>query len=209
MIPHFDIQGQRFGKWLVGAYAGKSHWHCTCDCGERRLVSSYTLRKGTSSGCVVCKNPARTTHGGARSRLHRIWLHMRRRCLKPKSAEYRQYGARGIKVCDAWHDFATFRDWALANGYRDDLTIDRKDNDGNYEPGNCRWATYAEQNLNTRKNPRVSFNGETITIFELAQRIGLKPSTLRQRILKYAWSVERAVSTPLNQAAYTFERIKP
>jgi hypothetical protein len=117
------------------------------------------LRNGTSKSCGCLKldtlRVKATTHGltafgEAPPRLYRIWTGMKTRCSNPKTNTWQYYGGRGIKVCPEWQDFEPFRDWAFANGYRDDLTIDRKDNDRGYEPDNCRWATYRTQRVNQR-----------------------------------------------------------
>ncbi len=171
-------------------------------------------------------------HGMRETRLYNIWCGMKRRCLNKSDAAYPRYGGRGITICEEWiESFEPFMVWAMANGYDKKLTIDRKDNDKGYTPENCRWATYAQQNRNYSKNPRVTFEGRVVTILELAERFGHKPHTLRQRIQKMGWTVERAVATiavrhgpvppwvlagksrsayyRMRVAAYTFERIKP
>lgn len=135
-------------------------------------------------------------HGGKGTRIYRIWMKMRRRCSDPSEDNYLRYGGRGITVCDEWRDsFAAFRDWAIANGYADDLTIDRIDNDGNYEPSNCRWATRKTQQNNTRRNHYITANGLTLTVAEWSERTGIKYDTLQTR-LKKGWNPEKAVSTP-------------
>lgn len=122
---------------------------------------------------------------------------MRRRCRNPKDAAYPRYGGRGITVCVEWaDDFPCFERWASANGYRDDLTLDRRNNDRGYAPDNCRWATYAQQNSNYSRNVRIIFEGTECTVLDLAKKFGLKPHTLRQRLIKFGWDVDRAVRTP-------------
>ena len=122
---------------------------------------------------------------------------MKNRCLCPNNPQYKNYGGRGIDICDAWKDdYVVFRNWAMDNGYRDDLTIDRIDNDGCYKPDNCRWVSYKVQSNNTRHNHQLSYKGETYSIAEWAEIIGLPRSTLSQRITKCKWPIEKALTTP-------------
>lgn len=127
---------------------------CKCDCGRRVVVTRDSIASGNTKSCG-CLNrekgraPRRKTHGKTETRLYRIWSHMKARCDQPNNNRYYRYGARGIKVCDEWHDsFSTFYTWAMANGYREDLTIERKNNSRGYEPDNCCWIPLAEQAKN-------------------------------------------------------------
>jgi hypothetical protein len=164
-VAIIDLTGRRFGRLTVlhrtgGGDDGQARWRCACDCGGIHEVAGRDLRCGdtTSCGCRKRDGSIRRTHGGYGSRLWRIWSSMKVRCNNSRSRSYRYYGGRGITICPEWlSDFAAFRDWALANGYRDDLTIDRwPDRDGNYEPDNCRWATSKQQRHNRRdSNPEA------------------------------------------------------
>lgn len=127
-----------------------------CECGVVKNVRlEEVLSGGTKScGCYNLEKAGKSliTHNLSGTRLHRIWKDMRRRCNNPNRNNYKNYGGRGIKVCEEWNDYATFHEWAINNGYSDELSIERIDNDGNYEPINCKWITMDEQKLNTRQN---------------------------------------------------------
>ena len=161
-----NLIGQRFGKLTVigraeNSNTGKTRWLCKCDCGnmKKNSVDSHSLKTGKvkSCGCLYreSNNKNARIHGLTKSRLHLIWSGMKARCNNPKANGYMQYGGKGVTVCDEWtHDFKTFYDWATANGYADNLTIDRIDVNGNYEPSNCRWVSWKVQE-NNRSNNRI------------------------------------------------------
>ena len=137
-------------------------------------------------------------HGETGTRLHKIWCSMHERCERPKHTHYKDYGGRGIKVCDEWGEYLPFAEWARANGYSEQLTLDRIDNDGDYEPNNCRWVTVREQQNNKRSNRVIMYHGKEYTLNQLAEYAGLKKTTLKER-LNNGWSVEDAVERPVRK----------
>lgn len=137
---------------------------------------------------------AKTIHGMSHSRLYQIWNAMKQRCSNPKAISFPRYGKRWISVCADWDaSFAAFRDWALANGYSDHLTIDRIDNDGNYEPSNCRWVTNKEQQNHTSYNHLITYNGETHNVMQWSEILGLPSTTLYNR-LRRGWDIEKTLT---------------
>lgn len=202
-----DLSGERFGRLVVikriGTRATHPLWLCKCDCGNYAEVTTANLRSGASTSCgcykVEVTKKIITKHGESYSRIYHIWKAMRRRCNIKDCKDYKYYGGRGISVCDEWeNDFAAFREWALANGYQEWLSIDRIDVNGDYCPENCRWASTYEQNNNKRTSKYISFNGKTGTVREFADKYGISYSCLYAR-LKLGWSIEDALLTPLSR----------
>lgn len=188
-----SLVGQKFGRLTVIKidhmdYRHESHWLCECDCQDRTIISvsrSHLLSGNTvSCGCYRSDNMRRrsTTHGMSSTRLYNIWEHMRNRCDDENNERYDRYGGRGIAVCDEWEDFENFRDWALDNGYSDELTIDRRDNDGGYTSENCRWVDSFTQANNTSRNRYISYGGETHSVAEWARILGVKYRIMLYRI---------------------------
>lgn len=160
-----DLTGQRFGRLVVIAEAERSQgrkrrWTCLCDCGGKTTTDTNKLTSGNTQSCgCLTRETARNRHlehGGKGSRLYNIWKNARQRCRNPKNPDYQKwYGARGVHFAREWDDFGKFREWALANGYRDDLTLDRIDPNGGYSPENCRWVDWKEQRHNQRRSKGV------------------------------------------------------
>lgn len=163
-------------------------------CGEISKKDRFTMCKGQSRCKCSYVNEPHIEKG--HTRLYNAWCNMKSRCYNENHHRYRIYGARGIKVCDEWvNNYNNFYKWAIENGYRDNLTIDRIDVNGNYEPSNCRWTTQKEQCNNQRKNHYLTYKGKTQSMSKWADEIGIKYTTLRARINRSNWSVEKALTT--------------
>lgn len=198
---YIDLKGKRFGNWTVLEKTCDKHsktaWLCRCDCGTERIILAAHLLNGKRTNCG-CKRIYPTTHKMTNTRLYRIHQSMLQRCYNPKDKAYRNYGGRGISVCPEWrgeHGFENFAKWSSENGYNDSLTIDRINSNGNYEPSNCRWATYEQQENNTSRNHLVTYKGETHTIAEWSKITGINANTLNFRVRK-GWDEDRLFSPP-------------
>ena len=198
--------GKKFGKLTVIEDAGRSPrryilWKCRCECGNETIVTSNNLRSGNTKSCG-CVGKAKVkmlnyVTGAYKSRLHRIWDSMKSRCYNENMTYFQRYGGRGVTVCDEWrNNFKAFYDWAMSNGYTDELTIDRIDNNGNYSPENCRWSTMKEQSRNRRTNHQITWNGKTMCISAWANELGINVNTIIARFGR-GWDVERTFTTPV------------
>ena len=191
-----DLSGRVFSRLKVvrevGRTKGRRMWECVCDCGSIATVDHRALKSGNTSSCGCFRKESaakqKTIHGyakrGSKSRIYKVWGWILARCQTPSASGYENYGGRGIKVCNRWKEFENF----LADmGDPEDctLTIERKDNDGDYEPGNCRWATRAEQGVNKRNNRFIEHDGQSMTITSWARHLGVSHSTLIEALSKH------------------------
>lgn len=197
-----NLIGQKFNRLTVISQAEsknqRRYWNCLCECGNNTIVTTSKLKNGhtKSCGCIASEIIIKrnTTHGLRKTRIYNIWYDIKRRCYNKKNKSYSNYGGRGISVCDEWlNDFMNFYNWAMENGYTDDLTIDRIDVNGNYEPSNCCWVTKAQQSLNRRSNVLFTYNGETMCISEWCKKLNLNPKKIRSRINNCGWSIEESL----------------
>lgn len=187
-----DITGRKFGRLTalkIHLEEGKrTQWLCKCECGNEKLIplSSLSSGKGKSCGCLRKELTGEKfrKHGLINTTLYNTWLNMRDRCRNKKSPSYKNYGARGIDVCAEWDDYKKFYEWALNNGYKKSLTIDRIDNDKGYYPENCRWATKETQANNTTKNVRTEIDGVERTLSEHARFYKINYFTIHYRYEK-------------------------
>lgn len=219
--PLLDLVGMRFGCLVVIRRAvnrknKQARWYCQCDCGNFSIVYGYLLRSGKTKSCGCLKREVahviyteigkrKRKHGKEPRKLYNTWRNMKQRCFNPLDSYFTSYGGRGITVCDEWKsDFATFRDWAFANGYDENLTIDRIDNNGDYTPENCRWVSQEIQANNRRSNRLITYNDETHTITEWSRILQIPSYLLFQR-LKHS-SFEEAISKPYKGKSIRIEK---
>lgn len=211
-----DLTGKKFNRLTVIKEVGKDSrnqilWLCKCDCGNETIATTYRINKGItkSCGCLAIEVASRQskemgkknkTHGLSKTRIYKTYRGMIDRCFNENDQHYPDYGGRGITVCNEWSNkndgFVAFNNWAIEHGYTDKLTIDRIDVNGNYEPGNCRWADIIIQSRNKRDNRYIEYNGVTKTLSEWAIDFGLKRGTLAARLDRYNMSFEDAISIP-------------
>lgn len=205
--------GHRVGRLLVvhrgsSNSAGNIQWICRCDCGAETEVRGQLLRSGVTRSCGCLRDEmsqSRTTHGHSRagqwSPEYQAWRSMRKRCLNKNHRQFDLYGGRGIRVCARWSSFENFyADMGVRpSGYH---SLDRyPDQNGNYEPTNCRWATDIQQNRNKRTNIMVEFRGKSVCLAEAAESVGLSYDSVRNRIVRLGWSPERALTEPIRGTA--------
>jgi hypothetical protein len=211
VMPAKNVTGLRSGKLvamkIVGKRGKQNLWECACDCGSITTAIATQIAKGTKTSCgckrkeprkprpdLVKRNKENAIHGQTNSRTYSSWRALKFRCENKDNKDYPNYGGRGIKVCDQWSK--SFSEFLRDMGERPEGTsIDRIDPDGNYEPGNCRWASNKKQSNNKRCNVFVEYEGKTMTVTEWAKEYGLEVKTLLYRV-KIGWDIETALTTP-------------
>lgn len=195
-----NIVGNKFGRLTVMSFAGtssgRSRWDCRCDCGNTIIVVGGSLISGNTKSCgcfnLEGRRNRKLTHGQHGSPEYNTWGHMIARCERPSCKDFQYYGARGIKVCDRWREFSNFfADMGKKPSPKH--SIDRINNNGNYEPSNCYWATHKEQMRNRRTNHLLAFNGQTLCIAAWAEKLHLSKRTIQYR-LRLGWAVERVLA---------------
>lgn len=187
--------GQKFGKLTVKESLkndnGRKMWLCRCDCGNYTKVYPYKLTSNHTKSCGCLKRKYNIIN----KRIFNIWENMIARCSNPNRKDFKWYGQKGICVCAEWkNSFELFQNWALNNGYDDELTLDRIDSNGNYKPSNCRWVTIEEQQRNKSNNNLIEYNGKKKTVAEWSRTTGIPVGTIRSRI-KANYSIERILET--------------
>ena len=218
-----SIIGKKFGRLTVIGFSEtvsggckQVAWDCKCDCGNvvygkrPRAIKNGTLK---SCGCLKKEQDrhnlgeSRITHGMTDTRLYSIWSSMKRRCYNTHEAAYLHYGGKGVKVCDEWLDFKSFYDWAIHNGYADDLTIERIDIDKDYCPENCTWITLAMQTHNKGDTRKVNLNGEVMPLKTACEALGLPYKAVHLRITRYGMTFEEAISKPFADKSQSLKHL--
>ena len=211
MARSVDLTGQKFERLLVVGFShrnksGKSYWRCKCDCGNEKeiVVQGYDLKRGhtKSCGCIEKEHPNATIHGLSHTKTHSEWRNMKQRCYNKNCDRYYTHGARGIKVCDRWRNSfeAFYEDVSKLPHFEEKgYSLNRINNDGDYEPNNVEWADDIAQANNKSNNHLITFDGETYTTAEWARIKNIPPSTLRNRINVLRWTAEKALNTPVRK----------
>lgn len=205
-MKKLNLINQKFNRLTVLERSNNSGkkvmWKCRCECGNITFVSTSNLRcnKAKSCGCLKLEEFSKrfVKHNQRNTKLYEIWKSIKNRCLNPKSLAYKNYGGRGITICQKWKDdFMEFYTWSMQNGYNENLSIDRINNDGNYEPSNCRWVDRKTQANNTRTNHFITFDNQTLTIKQWSEKLNIPYSCLFSRLKN--WSIEKALTTPIKK----------
>ena len=209
MFQFKDLTGQTFGRLtIIEKTEKRKHgsvvWKCSCVCGNIVEATANCLVRGKTKSCGCYRTEIRklnctktfTTHGQTKTKLYHVWQGIKRRCYNKKAKQYKDYGGRGICMCNTWKEnYTNFKEWSLNNGYKEGLTIERINVNGNYEPSNCTWIPLKEQNMNRRTTHYLTYNRKTLSITEWARNTGIPRATISRRINSYHWTVEKALTT--------------
>ena len=205
MSKFIDLTGKRFARLIVIEKAksinnGIVIWKCKCDCGNETFVRGNNLKTGAVKSCGCLKKISHTQkHNMSKTKIYRTWASMKNRCCNPNTQYFKNYGGRGINVCKEWMEsFESFRNWAYTNGYSDDLTIERIDNNGNYCPENCTWIPLSEQAKNRRNGYSITYKNKTQNLKSWCDELNLDYKMIHNRIYKLNWSFERAIQEPVH-----------
>lgn len=215
---NFDYMiGQKYGRLTVEKIIYQkgrgTQVDCICECGNRKQIRIYDVRKGhtQSCGCLRNEKVAKVNYKKGLAaddyRLYGIWSKVLYRCNNPKDKHYHYYGGRGIKVCDEWqgeNGAENFFKWAYSHGYVEPLTLERIDVNGNYCPENCKWIPISEQPNNTRRTNHYTYKGETLTLNEFAKKYNVNVVMLRSRVYKLKWDIDRAIEEPRHERFDTY-----
>ena len=191
-----ELIGKKYNNLTIVSIE-KSIALCVCDCGNQKSVKLSDLKRNhvKSCGCKFNGNTIKNTHG---NRIYNIWYNMKRRCLDSNNKDYKNYGARGITIYKDWiEDFSSFYNWSIENGYQDNLTLDRINNDGNYQPDNCRWVTIKVQLCNGRRNVIFNINGEPQCLSDICKERNLNYTTIKYRLDK-GMDIKEALEKPID-----------
>ena len=195
-IVHVDKNGKQHSGW---------QWKCKCDCGNETLARPSLVLRGKKLSCGCLKKEQeyhnlgekRKTHGKSNTRLYRIWRGMIDRCENEKTPSYKDYGSRGIKVCDEWaKSFSSFYEWAINSGYDESLTIERIDVNKGYSPDNCKWITLEEQAINKQNTIWVEYHGEKVQLSVICKKLKVDYGFIYYRIFNMGMSADEALDTP-------------
>ena len=196
MSKLIDLTGQTFGRLTVIERRGNQNahatWLCSCSCGRMVVVASGSLRHGTTLSCGCLHRDKQTTHGLSKTQLYSVWCSIKDKCKNITHESYINYGGRGISYCKEWEDFLPFYEWAINNGYKKGLTIDRIDVNGDYTPSNCRWVTMQAQQRNKRNNRLITYKGEAHCVSEWAEITGINRNTINSR-LRLGYDIEKVL----------------
>lgn len=198
-----DLTGQKFNRLTVIEFSHtknrKSFWMCECICGNKKVIRSDSLKDGNvkSCGCLNFENGT-VTHNMSKTKIYHVWATMKNRCKNSNDKNFHHYGGRGITYCDEWEKFELFYEWAVDNGYKEGLTLERVDVNGDYEPINCIWITHAEQQNNKRDNVLITYRNKTQNIAQWARELGITFNLLYGRLQKYNMDLNKVIKSLKN-----------